>query len=71
MCKLMLNINLCIILIDKRVYVSVTVGHNRKRTKAFKGDGIPYWNEEFSLLVHIVNLLMNLHERMNFFFTLQ
>ena len=35
--------------IDKRVYVSVAVGHSRKRTKTFKGDGIPYWNEEFSL----------------------
>jgi hypothetical protein len=33
---------------DKRVYVSVAVGHNRKRTKTYKGDGIPFWNEEFS-----------------------
>jgi hypothetical protein len=33
---------------DKRVYVSVAVGQSRKRTKTFKGDGIPYWNEEFS-----------------------
>ena len=39
----------CFLHIDKRVYVSVAVGQSRKRTKTFKGDGIPYWNEEFSL----------------------
>ena len=31
------------------MYVSVAVGHSKKRTKTFKGDGLPYWNEEFSL----------------------
>ena len=34
---------------ERGVYVSVAVGHSKKRTKTVKGDGLPYWNEEFAL----------------------
>ena len=42
-------LSVCLFYTERGVYVSVAVGHSKKRTKTFKGDGLPYWNEEFSL----------------------
>ena len=38
-----------LLLPDRKVYVSVQVGHTKKRTRAYREDGNPTWNEEFTL----------------------